>query len=106
MRPMDIHVQNTPDIVEEQAEQTSEEPLYRVIIHNDDITPMVLVIQVLKSIFLIPNPAALHVMYTAHLHGSAFVQTLPKVEAQKRINKAHFAAHMKNYPLKFTMEPE
>jgi len=45
-------------------------------------------------------------MLTAHMHGSAYVQTLPKAEAQNRINTAHFAAALKNYPLHFSMEPE
>jgi ATP-dependent Clp protease adapter protein ClpS len=45
-------------------------------------------------------------MFTAHTRGSAYVQTLPKTEAQNRINQAHFAAGMVGYPLRFTMEPE
>jgi ATP-dependent Clp protease adapter protein ClpS len=45
-------------------------------------------------------------MYTAHLKNRAHVQTLPKPEARKRINQAHFLAAMKSYPLHFTMEPE
>jgi hypothetical protein len=36
----------------------------------------------------------------------AYVQTLPKNEAEKRINKAHFAAGLEGYPLHFSMEPE
>jgi ATP-dependent Clp protease adaptor protein ClpS len=95
-----------PQTREDEQEETSEGPLYRVIIHNDNVTPMDFVVHVLTTIFLLPEANATGVMYTAHLKGSAYVQTLPKPEAQKRINKAHFAAAMKNYPLKFTMEPE
>jgi ATP-dependent Clp protease adaptor protein ClpS len=95
-----------PEIQIIEETETELEPLYRVIIHNDDITPMDFVINILFTIFMIPNPAAMHIMYTAHLHGSAYVQTLPKPEARKRINNAHFVASIKGYPLKFTMEPE
>jgi len=97
-------VQVTPEIIE--GEQTAEEPLYRVIIHNDDVTPMDFVVNVLVSIFLVNQPDAIDIMYTAHLTGLAYVQTIPKAEAQKRIGKAHFAAGLENYPLRFTMEPE
>jgi ATP-dependent Clp protease adapter protein ClpS len=45
-------------------------------------------------------------MYTAHYRGEAVVQILPKSEAEKRINKAHFAAGLESYPLHFSMEPE
>ncbi len=103
---MNQKTQSTPQVHEDQQQETSEGPLYRVIIHNDNITPMDFVIHILITIFLIPDANAAYIMYTAHLKGNAYVQTLPKPEAQKRINKAHFAASMKSYPLHFTMEPE
>lgn len=95
-----------PEIELIEETETELESLYRVIIHNDDITPMDFVVHVLLTVFFIPNPAAAHIMLTAHLNNHSHVQTLPKQEAQKRINQAHFLAAMKNYPLHFTMEPE
>lgn len=98
----------TPDIeiIEEQEEETELEPLYRVIIHNDDVTPMDFVVQVLKTFFFLSNPKAAEIMLTAHVYGTAYVQTLPKTEAENRINKAHFAAGLEGYPLHFSLEPE
>jgi ATP-dependent Clp protease adaptor protein ClpS len=81
-------------------------PLFRVIIHNDDVTPMDFVVHILARIFAINGVAAVQIMYTAHHHGSAYVQSLPKQEAQRRIGQAHFAASLKGYPLQLTMEPE
>jgi ATP-dependent Clp protease adaptor protein ClpS len=103
---MDSPSQPTPEKIAKKEEQTDEGPLYRVIIHNDDVTPMDFVIDILITIFDLPAANAAYVMYTAHLNGNAYVQTLPKPEAQRRINKAHFSARFKGYPLKFTMEPE
>jgi len=94
------------EIIEEQEEETELEPLYRVIIHNDNITPMDFVVQILKTIFYLSNPKAADIMFTAHVYGTAYVQTLAKSEAEKRINKAHTAANHAGYPLKFSMEPE
>ena len=82
------------------------EPLVRVIIHNDDVTPMDFVVHVLESIFFLNQPNALEVMYTAHFSGMAYVQTLPKTEAQNRICKAHFAAGLECNPLHFSLEDE
>ena len=96
----------TPEIETTEETETELEPLYRVIIHNDDVTPMDFVIHVLTTVFLLPITNAGQVMLTAHIHGSAYVQTLPKPEARKRINTAHFAAALKNYPLHFSMESE
>jgi len=90
----------TPD------QKTELEPLYRVIIHNDDVTPMDFVTHILVTIFLIGYPEAVEIMLSAHNQGIAVVQILPKAEAEKRINKAHFAAGLEGYPLHFSMEPE
>ena len=103
---MDSHSRAIPEETEKEEERTDEGPLYRVIIHNDEITPMDFVIDILISIFELPAANASYIMYTAHLNGNAYVQTLPKPEAQRRINQAHFAARLKGYPLQFTMEPE
>jgi ATP-dependent Clp protease adaptor protein ClpS len=92
--------------VETPDAQTELEPLYRVIIHNDDVTPMGFVVEVLERIFHLDASEAVHVMYTAHSSGAAYVQTLPRTEAQSRIGKAHFAAGLEGFPLRFTMEPE
>ncbi|MEW5829110.1 MAG: ATP-dependent Clp protease adaptor ClpS [Chloroflexota bacterium] len=92
------------EIVEET--KTTLEPLYRVIIHNDDVTPMGFVVHVLRAIFRLPPPDAVEVMMTAHLNGNALVQTLPRRDAESRIAKAHLAASLENYPLHFSMEPE
>ncbi len=94
------------EITEDRQQETAYEPMYRVIIHNDDVTPMDFVVHVLRSIFMLLVPDAIKVMYAAHYHGESVVQVLPKSDAEKRINKAHFAAGLEGYPLHFSMEPE
>lgn len=100
--------ESTPDIqiLEEQEQETELEPLYRVLIHNDHVTPMDFVVQVLKTDFYLANDRALEIMMTAHISGIAYVQTLPRSEAGKRIAKAHSQANWAGYPLQFSMEPE
>ncbi len=99
-----LRTQDLPEISQE--EQTDQGPLYRVIIHNDDVTPMDFVIQTLTGIFLLDALHALQVMYTAHYQGRAYVQTLPKPEAEKRVGLAHVSARLNGYPLQFTIERE
>ncbi|HSM70527.1 MAG TPA: ATP-dependent Clp protease adaptor ClpS [Anaerolineales bacterium] len=99
-------LQTLPDIEIIEEADTEIEPLYRVIIHNDQVTPMDFVVHVLKNHFYLSNNKAADIMFTAHVYGSAYVQTLAKSEAEKRINKAHADANNTGYPLKFTMEPE
>ena len=101
-----IFSQIIPDIEIIEETETELEPLYRVIIHNDQITPMDFVVHVLKNHFYLSNNKAADIMFTAHVYGTAYVQTLAKSEAEKRINKAHADAGNAGYPLSFTLEPE
>lgn len=103
---MKLQIAPEIQIIGEQQDETELEPLYRVIIHNDDVTPMDFVVHILKTIFYLSNNRAAEIMFTAHFSGTAYVQTLPKSEAEKRIQKAHFAAGLEGYPLHFSMEPE
>lgn len=98
--------QAIPEIEIIEENETQFEPLYRVIIHNDDVTPMEFVVYVLKTIFFLGNDKAAQIMLTAHINGNAYVQTLPQSEAENRVNKAHFAASLEGYPLHFSIEPE
>jgi ATP-dependent Clp protease adaptor protein ClpS len=95
-----------PTIRETEKEETALEPPYRVIIHNDDVTPMDFVMNILRTVFKLDGLHALQVMYTAHHHGEAHVQTLPKAEAVRRVGLAHMAARLNRYPLTFTIEVE
>ena len=102
---MNIPVPDISEVVEKQP-KVVEEPPYRVIIHNDDITPMNFVLYVLQNIFMLAGPRAVQVMYIAHIHGAAYVESLPKTEALRRIHRAHFTARLAGYPLQFTLERE
>ncbi len=95
-----------PEIHIIEETETELEVLYRVIIHNDPVTPMDFVVHILKTIFYLSNPKAADIMFTAHVFGTAYVQTLPKSEAEKRIKRAHFEAGNAGYPLHFSTEPE
>ena len=82
------------------------EPPYRVLIHNDDVTPMDFVVQVLQSVFELLFDRAESVMLTAHREGVAYVASYPKEEARSRVERAHSLARAVGYPLRFTVEPE
>jgi ATP-dependent Clp protease adaptor protein ClpS len=103
---MTPRTQRLPEIINVPLPETDLEPLYRIIIHNDDVTPMDFVVHVLERIFFVSGPQAVDIMYTAHNSGAAYVQSLPKSEANSRVGKAHFAAGLEGYPLRFTLEQE
>lgn len=101
-----MNIQILPEIEILEETETEAEPLYRVIIHNDHVTPMGFVVHILTTVFYLATDRATDIMLTAHYYGAAYVQTLAKPEAEKRVNRAHTEANHAGYPLKFTIEPE
>ena len=79
---------------------------FKVLIHNDDVTPFDFVIAVLCTIFELNVQNAEAVTYEAHTNGIALVAVLPYKEAHTRIYNAQTAAREFGYPLLFTMEPD
>jgi len=98
--------QLVPEKTVEPLEKREAERPYNVYVHNDDVTPMEFVVHILMTVFDIPMLNAEQIMYTAHLNGKAYVQTLPAGEARRRIGKARFAARLRKFPLEFSMEVE
>ncbi|MBX3015287.1 MAG: ATP-dependent Clp protease adaptor ClpS [Caldilineaceae bacterium] len=83
-----------------------EEPLYRILIHNDDVTPYDYVVRMLKRIFMLSQELAEHVAETAHDEGVAVVMIRPRPEAEKLIGIARTHARADGYPLTFSLEPD
>ncbi|HET9224021.1 MAG TPA: ATP-dependent Clp protease adaptor ClpS [Roseiflexaceae bacterium] len=79
---------------------------YRVIIQNDDVTPMEFVVLVLLTIFELEFERAMSVMLDAHTKGRALVRTLPLEDAQQRVYSAQSLARDAGYPLSFYLEPD
>lgn len=81
-------------------------PMYRVLIHNDDVTPMDFVVAVLVDIFKKNVAEAGEIMFTAHEKQVALVVVLPLEQAELRIEQAHSVSRTAKFPLTFTCEPE
>ena len=81
-------------------------PLYRVLIHNDDVTPMNFVVDVLREIFALEEPRAMEVMLEAHRRGIALVVVEPLERAEFHVDQARSLARGRKFPLTFTVEPE
>jgi len=81
-------------------------PLYRVLVHNDDVTTMDFVVHVLQTVFQKELEEAVRIMLAAHHTGVALVAVLPLEQAELRIEQAHSLARTAKFPLAFTCEPE
>jgi len=100
------HVETGTETETETREKTELARPWRVIVHNDDVTPMDFVVRILTGVFALAATRAARVMLEAHHQGVAHVATLPLEEAEARVEKAHALARASGYPLTFTYEPE
>jgi ATP-dependent Clp protease adaptor protein ClpS len=95
-----------PAVHEDVEQLEALEPPYKVFVHNDNVTPYDFVVMALLRFFGLTSLEAEQVTYLAHISGVAYVTTLPRSEAEKRVGRAQFAASLEGYPLTFTIEPE
>jgi len=86
--------------------ETKLSPLYRVLIHNDDVTPMDFVVRVLEDIFRLDASRSVDVMMEAHAKGVAHVVTEPLEKAEFHVDQARSLSRARHYPLSFSIEPE
>jgi ATP-dependent Clp protease adaptor protein ClpS len=104
MLPVAPQVQTVVEPVIRDEDDVRLEPLYHVLIHNDDVTPYDYVVRILQRIFMLSEEIADHVAWTAHHEGVAIVVIRPRSEALKLIQVARTQARLDGYPLFFSME--
>ena len=87
-------------------ERTKHAPMYKVLIHNDDVTTFGFVIGLLVIIFKKEVQEAVEIADEAHKKDVALVTVMPLELAELRVDQAHSKARAMKYPLTFTYEPE
>lgn len=80
-------------------------PLYKVIFHNDDYTPMEFVVLVLMQIFGRSEVEATQIMLHVHNRGIGVAGLYPFSVAETKVSEVMAAAEKAQYPLLVTMEP-
>lgn len=81
-------------------------PLYKVILHNDDFTPMEFVVLLLRHVFHKSESDATAIMLHAHTRGYAVAGVYAHEIAEEKVNRVMFLARDAQVPLLCTMEPE
>jgi ATP-dependent Clp protease adaptor protein ClpS len=94
------------EAVPEEVVEEAFEPLYLILVHNDDKTPVDYVVRLLEVVFRLSHELAEHVTATAEDDGVAVVLVRPRDEAKRLIDIANGRARADGHPLLFTMEPE
>ena len=81
-------------------------PMYKVILHNDDYTPMDFVIEILVKIFHKNIDEANDIMWQVHEKGKAVCGVYVKEIAQTKAHQVKSNAKTNGFPLLATIEAE
>lgn len=86
------------------AEQTSDPelaqpPLYKVVLHNDDYTPMEFVVEVLQTFFAMDHEKAVQIMLAVHTQGKATCGIFTRDIAETKCHQVNQYARECQHPL-------
>jgi len=90
--------------LQEAKPQLKRPPLYKVILLNDDFTPMDFVIEVLMDFFAMPEELATQVMLQIHTQGVGVCGTYTKDVAETKVIIVNEYSREHQHPLLCSME--
>lgn len=93
-------------VILETRKKTQRPPLYKVMLLNDDYTPMEFVVHVLERFFGMNHAQSFELMLTVHKKGLAVVGVFSFEVAETKVAQVMDFARRHQHPLQCTMEKE
>jgi ATP-dependent Clp protease adaptor protein ClpS len=90
--------------LEEARPEVKLPPMYRVVLINDDYTPMDFVIEILQTFFRMSNDRATQVMLHVHTRGKGVCGVFTFEIAETKVVQVNEYSRQSEHPLKCTME--
>ena len=87
-----------------EREQTKKPSMYRVILMNDDYTPMEFVVSVLMGVFKHSSEEATRIMLNVHRNGIGVCGVFTFEVAETKVSQVMDAAKRAQHPLQCTLE--
>jgi ATP-dependent Clp protease adaptor protein ClpS len=99
---------NAPEgvVVTKTRAKTQRPSMYKVLLLNDDYTPMEFVVHVLERFFGLSNAHAVELMLQVHRKGVAVVGVFSYEVAETKVTQVMEYARRNEHPLQCTMEKE
>ena len=104
--PQDPGHREETDLVIKTQPKTQRPPMYKVLLLNDDFTPMEFVVHVLQRLFAMTHAQAVEIMLTVHRKGVAVVGVFSHEIAETKVAQVMDFARRHQHPLQCTMEKE
>lgn len=98
------HMEDHEQAVQESRPKLKRPPMYRVILLNDDYTPMEFVVGILESVFGLERTSATRVMLEVHTKGKGTCGIYSYEIAETKVAQVTTIAQEQQHPLLCTME--
>ncbi|WP_240724579.1 ATP-dependent Clp protease adapter ClpS [Halomonas borealis] len=85
--------------VQSSEPELAQPPLYKVVLHNDDFTPMDFVVEVLQTFFHVDNEKAMQIMLAVHTQGKATCGVFTRDIAETKSHQVNEYARECQHPL-------
>jgi len=95
---------NTTGVVTKEKTEVKKPKLYKVILLNDDYTPMEYVVKLLRMVFKKSENEAVNIMLMVHKKGSGICGIFTKEIAETKVETVIRMAKSDQHPLKCIME--
>jgi ATP-dependent Clp protease adaptor protein ClpS len=92
------------EVLEVQKTRAKRPPLFKVLLLNDDYTPMDFVVVVLQTVFAMSREKATRVMLQVHREGMGVCGTYTREVAAAKVDQVIGIARKHQHPLQCTME--
>ena len=103
MRRMVIKKQDE-SVLESEATRLKPPPLYKVMLLNDDFTPMEFVVTVIQKFFGLDREQATRIMLKVHREGVGVCGVFPRDVAATKVEQVSTYARQHQHPLACVME--
>lgn len=90
--------------VQEAPPELQRPPLYKVVLLNDDYTPMEFVVHILQKFFRLQHEEAVRVMLEVHTKGAGVAGTFAAEIAETKVAQVNQYSRENQHPLMCTME--
>jgi ATP-dependent Clp protease adaptor protein ClpS len=85
-------------------ERVATPPRFKVVLYNDDYTPMEFVVQLLEAVFGLGPTEATQIMLHIHRKGSGVAGVYVLEVAETKVAAVHRQAEVRGYPLRAGVE--
>ncbi len=92
--------------IQEAKPHTKRPPMYKVMLLNDDYTPMEFVVEVLEGFFSLGREKATQIMLHVHTRGAGICGVFTRDIAETKVAQVNDFSRVNQHPLLCTMEEE